>query len=319
MPLLGPINPLELARGVRAATSSASQRLRPDHLAIRQHAVQWYVGAPMTHFFLYAAVAPSRSMPRASDDGQVGRALTFVVDAFPKVFPETPAWADDRYTLFATEDPQGGRVHQLYVHRTGLIELLWALTPHPPAASAADPQLDAGEIVRVVGQLATAVAGDAYREISRAGRGRRRFARVDWWFQLTTSVSGDGSQRHWSGLKFTQAPPPRAAHQWPAAPLNGYAAEGLGHVRRQTPSFEIANALLGEVVKANGYYAFADSVEETVRATLQNRRELNVGPPAQIGHGGEIDAPDHASGLGSSPAEHPTEPPSVPSSVDRIS
>ena len=164
----------------------------------------------MTHFFLYAVVAPSRSAPRAFDDRQVRRARSFANEAFPDVFPDTPPCADDRYTLFAVEDADGGRVHQLYVHRTGLIELLWALTPHSSDDTDGELLLDAAEIAEVVHRLANAVAADSYRQISRAGRGRRRFARVDWWFQLAGSVSGHNGQRHWTGLRFAQAPPPRA-------------------------------------------------------------------------------------------------------------
>jgi hypothetical protein len=273
MAVFGPLNPFELARSARAAVTTAGRRLRPDHLAIRQRAVQWYLGAPMTHFFLYAVVAPSRSAPRAFDDRQVRRARAFASDAFPGVFSDPPAWADDRYTMFAVQDADGGRLHQLYVHRTGLIELLWALTPHTSDDGTDELRLDATELARVVNRLAAAVAGDSYRQISCAGRGRRRFARVDWWFQLAGSVSDPEGQRHWTGLRFPHAPPPRATHHWPAAPLDGYAGEKLSHARRRTPAGEVANILLSELVTANGYYDFAASLEQTVSASLA------AGPP----------------------------------------
>jgi hypothetical protein len=138
MSVLGPLNPLELARTGRDAVAAFGRRVRPDHLSVRQRAVQWYAGGSMTHFFLYAVVAPSRSAPRAFDDGQVRRAQTFVTAAFPGLFPPTPAWGDDRFTLFAVEDADGSRLHQIYVHRTGLIELLWPLIPiHPDGDNSA--------------------------------------------------------------------------------------------------------------------------------------------------------------------------------------
>jgi hypothetical protein len=86
----------------------------------------------MTHLFLYVVVAPSRSAVRSHDDGQVGRAKAFAQEAFPGVFPSRPEWADDRFVLFAVEDPDGRRAHQLYVHRSGLIELMWALQTEVP-------------------------------------------------------------------------------------------------------------------------------------------------------------------------------------------
>jgi hypothetical protein len=226
------------------------------------------VGASMTHFFFYVVVAPSRSAPRAFDDGQVGRSRDFVTAAFPDVFAQTPVWADDRLTLFAVEDRDGGRLHQLYIHRTGLIELLWPLTPLQSEEDDSTRVLDAGEIVRVVDQLVGAVASDVYRGISHAGRGRRRVARVDWWFQLAGSVSGDTGQCPWTALRFAGEAPPRAAHHWPAAPIYGYAGEQLASVRRDMPAREIAAILLSEIVKANGYYDFAARVEHTVTASL---------------------------------------------------
>jgi hypothetical protein len=281
MPVLGPLDPLELARSAAGAVAAASRRVRPDHLPIRQRAVQWHVGGSMTHFFLYAVIAPSRSAPRRFDDGQVRRAQAFVAAAFPDVFQQTPVWADDRFTLFAVEDSDGGRLHQLYVHRSGLIELLWPLTPTQSEQDDAALMLDAGEIVCVVDQLAGAVAGDTYREISRAGRGRRRFARVDWWFQLAGSVSGETGQRPWTGLRFAAEAPPRAANHWPAAPTYGYGGEQLGSVRRRTPGRVIARNLLSEIVKANGYYDFAACVEHTVTGALSEGRPTTGGRPAE--------------------------------------
>lgn len=120
MPFLGPLDPFELARHLRRGFSAATQRLRPDHLAIRHRAVQWFPGTSMSHFFLYVVVAPSRSALRSFDDGQVGRARAVVEDAFPGVFPDNPAWADERFVLFAVEGADGGREYQLYVHRPGL-------------------------------------------------------------------------------------------------------------------------------------------------------------------------------------------------------
>jgi hypothetical protein len=105
----------------------------------------------------------------------------------------------------------------LYVHRSGLVELLWALSAEQQESGVDELVLDVQEIAAVVAHLAAAVARRPYAEVSSGGRGRRRFARMDWWFSLTPYVSAADGGRAWTGLRFEGAAPPRAQHQQPAA------------------------------------------------------------------------------------------------------
>lgn len=219
----------------------------------------------MVRLYLYVVVAPSRFAPRPFDDGQVRRACTFAVDAFPGVFDTTPTAADARMTLFAVEGDDRCRERALYVHPTGLVELLWALAPEQPTGSDDELLLDTTEMTSVITQLAAAVGRRPYTELSKAGRGWRRRARVDWWFHMATAISGPNGSRSWTALKFPGNAPPRARHEWAAAPIEGYGWPRLRNSRRTKPPEDVARVFLAEFVAANGYYDFTTAVEAAVQ------------------------------------------------------
>lgn len=267
MSILGPLNPVQLLAAGRRLVLAGTRRIRPDHQAIARREVR-FSPANMASLYLYVVVAPSRSAPRKFDGGQVRRARDFTEDAFTGVFPEVPEWADERLTLFTLEGPDRKRERALYVHRTGLVELLWALTPEERPGEEPDLLLDATEMAWVVAQLAAAVGRRAYAEISNAGRGRRRLARVDWWFHLATSISGANGSRTWTGLTFAGEAPRRARNWSPAMPTDGYAWKELMNSNRSLPPGEVARAFLTALLGANGYYEFADAVALTARQSL---------------------------------------------------
>jgi hypothetical protein len=153
-------------RAVRRGVLSATARLRPSHRAIAMRTVRFSPDNAI-RLYLYVAVAPSRLAPRPFDDGQVRRAQGFVAEAFPGVFDPTPRTADESTTLFTVEGDDGYREHQLYVHRTGLVELLWALAYQDDGDALT---LDPVEMAYVVMRTAQAVAQKPFAEISRAGR-----------------------------------------------------------------------------------------------------------------------------------------------------
>jgi hypothetical protein len=99
---------------------------------------------------------------------------------------------------------------------------------------------------------------------AKAGRGWRRRARVDWWFHVATAISGAAGPRSWTALRFPGEAPPRARHDWAAAPVEGYGWERLRNSRRRRPPEEIARAFLTEFLTANGYYEFSDALETTI-------------------------------------------------------
>jgi hypothetical protein len=180
------------------------------------------------------------------------------------VFSPVPASAEDRLTLFTVEAEDQCRERALYVHRTGLVELLWALAPQPVEGEGDGFQIDAAEIATIIVQLAAAIGRRPYSEIAKIGRGRRRFGRVDWWFHLATGVSGGEGSRYWTGLVIDGQTPPRAGQQYPAAPPHGYCGQELRNSRRSRDPHEIARALLARVLAENGYYEFSSAIDETM-------------------------------------------------------
>ena len=264
MPILGPLDPAQLARSARGALVGAAQRLRPDHRTITTGSVQFYPTG-MRRFYLYAAVAPSRCAARTFDERQVGRAAAFAADAFDEVFDATPSIADQDTTVFTVRGDDGADERALYVHRSGLVELLWALVVEQPEGRSGELALDASEIAAVLARVAAAVGRRLYAELSRAGRGRRRFARLDWSVNLASYVSTADGERAWTALRFPgEAAPPRAQHQQPAAPPAGFGAHRLRNRRRKLAPIKVARVVLGEVLAANGYYEFRTAVEQTV-------------------------------------------------------
>jgi hypothetical protein len=245
----------------------AAQRLRPDHHTIATGSVQFYPTG-MRRFYLYAAVAPSRSAARAFDERAVRRAGAFAADAFPAVFEPPPSIADQDTPVFTVRGDNGADERALYVHRTGLVELLWALTVEQPEGGGGELALDASEIAAVLARVAGAIGRRPYAEVSRAGRGRRRFARVDWSVNLAPYVSTADGERAWSALRFADAAPPRAQHQQPVAQPGGFGAQRLRNRRRKLAPIKVARVVLGELSAANGYYEFTAAVEQTLaRAT----------------------------------------------------
>lgn len=266
MAILGPLNPAQLASAARSALQSAIRRLRPDHRSIAGGTIV-FPSSAMRRFYLLAAVAPSRSAPRAYDDQQVQRAGAFAADAFPGVFATVPSSANRETTVFSVAGQDGAAERVLHVHRTGLVELLWSLGPQRGSGDEDELLLDAEEIATVVVHLARALARRPYGELSRAGRGRRRFARVDWWFNLAAEIDTPEGRRAWTGLTFPAGSPPRAGQRYPSSPADGYGSEALRGRRRGAPSRAV-QALVGEVLATNGYYDFTAALDQTVEQAL---------------------------------------------------
>lgn len=225
----------------------------------------------MGRLYLYAVVAPSRFAPRPYDPGQVRRAQAFATDAFPGVFDTVPTYAEESVTLFAVEVPDGFHERALYVYPTGEVELLWSLTPEEDGD---ELRLDTAEMATVIAQLADAIGRQPYAELSKAGRGRRRLARVDWNFNLATRVSGPNGPRAWTGLTFVGEAPPRARGQFPGAPVGGYGWPRLRSSRRKKPGEEIAGVFLSEMLTASGYYDFDPAVGSTIESVRAARAAL---------------------------------------------
>ena len=275
MPVFGSLNPVQVATALRRWGAAAARRVRPDHRSIGTIEVK-FPGTLMNRFYLYVAVAPSRSATRSRDDGQVSRARAFAEDLLPGIFGPEPSYSFDGMTVF-TVNPTGRTVERaLYVHRSGLIELLWALTPTP--TNDGKIVLDVEEMIAVIGRLVLAVGRSPYADISRAGRGRRRFARLDWRFNLAAAISSTEGERSWSGLRFPDVQPQRARDQRPSPTPVGYGLEKLRNTRRSTHPARLARVFVTDMLVANGYFEVSAAVEQGLESGL-NMLEL---PPAPM-------------------------------------
>lgn len=237
----------------------------------------------MVRHYLYIKVAPSRYAPRPSDDLAVDRAQRFVERAFLGVFPREPDTAGPDQVGFAVWDEQRStHRHAVYVHRSGLVEVLWEMVLEP-GARPGEHALDAVELVRPILSLAEGVASDEYAQLSRAGRGRRRFARVDWLLSTTSYASGQDGQIGWDAVAFPASSPPRAANQRPVTPPGGYGQRTLRSSRRRRKPDDIAAAFMRELLLENGYHSLGDAVDEVVaaakRARTMRRDDTQAGPP----------------------------------------
>lgn len=258
---LGPLDPFKLAGTTGRGLSGARRRLQPDHSTIQRRAVR-FSAHTMVLPYLYVLVSPSRSAPRDYDSGQTGRAFDFAQAAFPGVFPKQPAAADRDHTRFSVEDDRARQERALIVHRSGLVELLWASLPAPGT----EQLLDLEEVSAVLMRLARAVAGPEYVQISRAGRGLRRFAKLDWNLYVSArSRVDDDLDVSWGGFRFADDTPPRANHNWFAAPPDGYGSPDVVNLSRRTQPEQIAAAFLERLISENGYSDYESAIAETLK------------------------------------------------------
>lgn len=258
MALLGPVNPIQLAAGASRAVRSLSERLRADHNTLAGRQVRFAPQA-MSRYYLYAAVAPSRRSSRPWDDQQVARAQRFARRFSSEQWTDGPRTADADLTCFGEEGVDGAFERVLYVHRDGLVEMLWALSYDDVDECR---ELNAVELASVVTALACAVASAEYEGICRAGWLTRRVRRTDWLFCVATAVPGESGQRHWDELRFPGQPPPRAVGARANMPPAGYGRETLQSLRRKSAPREVPTALVRELLAANGYHAIGALPEE---------------------------------------------------------
>lgn len=185
------------------------------------------------------------------------------------VFPTVPLTAEASLTTLGARTEDGAFERALHVRPTGLVELLWALSPH--RGDGDQLLLDATEIVAVSMPLAAAVGRAPYADLSSIGSGRRRFGRVDWQFGVATAISTADGLRYWNALRFPDTTPPRAAHDRGFMPPIGCGSEALRSSRRSTSANVVACILLEELLKGNGYYAYGAAIEATITAAARTR------------------------------------------------
>lgn len=256
------------------AAGAALRRVRPDHRAISLRQIRVHPDAMARHY-LYVSVAPSRWAMRPSDDEAVARAQAFAARIFPGVFASRPASSNADVVVFRSDSGEESSVweRRLLVHRTGLVELLWAvdLVSMPDGDGELLPILD---VLRPLQALATGVATAEYARLSRLHCPWRRFARVDWWLAVTTSTATQTGPRCWRGVSFPGAAPERSQHDRGYMPRGGYGDRALKSSSRRGAPGRVPVVLLRELLQANGYFNADAAVAETLAA-------LEASPPLQ--------------------------------------
>jgi hypothetical protein len=152
----------------------------------------------------------------------------------------------------------------MYVHPTGLVELMWELPV--PDDEAGDVWVLGSEIARRVMKLADAVSTEAYAQVSALARPARRRARVDWHFDIATRINGTNGPRNWTGIEFVGEQPPRTRQEWVDPPTYGYDGGKFWSRRRRTTDADLATLLLERLAADSGYHDCQAAVARTVAA-----------------------------------------------------
>jgi hypothetical protein len=227
----------------------------------------------MTRHYLYVALAPSRSATRRADDRSVSRAREFARLALPGVFPDQPSYSDRDLVVFTAGDGVTGPARRLTVHRTGLVELLWAVDLDDDDGRLMLPIMD---VLQPVLALAAAAATPEYSQLGTLARPWRRLGKLDWWIAVTTDVPTSDGPIAWSGVLFPCDPPARSAHDRGQMPPGGYGADALRSLRRRKAIDRVPRVLLGELLQANGYFEADAVIEHTLAASHDAQRGASL-------------------------------------------
>ncbi|MGQ0775397.1 MAG: hypothetical protein ACT4NY_13395 [Pseudonocardiales bacterium] len=214
-----------------------------DHRPItgRQGRPDQYYGA----FYVFVAVAPSKSPKPLLPIDFADRARELIDGAFPGDFPSEPDYSGRELVRYrhAIEGAQSP-AHQITIYPTGLVELQWIIAA-PPATA-----LPLADAVAAVGRLHRAVQSSMFPNLHQ----RRWFARwrhVDWRIGINGfAVLPTGSSVGWTDIV---TPDPR-----PSCPSTGYAADRLVSSRRGTKLDSILTPVMEELLNSGGYIDSAE-------------------------------------------------------------
>jgi hypothetical protein len=267
------VNPVQLVNVATRAWRVASARTRADHSTLDLRQVR-FAPQSMTRYYLYAATAPSRRTAREWDDDQVARAQQFARSFITDAWVDAPETADQEVTIFRERAPDGSADRALYVHRNGLVELLWALGCE--LDDEGRRELDVTELAHVTVAFAVAVAGREYRNVCRTTRRPLSARRTDWLLQVSTAVSTSEGQHLWDALHFPGEAPSRAMGSRASAPLNGYGSGALRSLRRRKAPARVPATLLKEFMATNGYYGAAGLADRLAAEANRDHSQVAI-------------------------------------------
>lgn len=246
-------NAQTLLRGWR----SALRLLSADHQTIykRQSRVD---GPGGDKFRLHVALAPSRRLrkPRLPDMSEAGR---FAEAAFDEPFAVQFA-SNSLVKLAAAEDCRFPSTITLFPN--ALIEAVWNI-PHSTNGGDAIV-LNASDVLRPLNCMARKVRDGSYADLFSCWRHRR----IDWFVNLSATISGETGLQHWSQMRFPGREPRLQTNQKPFAPVEGLVPEQLRGLSPRAGLEELESVVLRGLLEFNGYggaeVAVAD-VLETMR------------------------------------------------------
>lgn len=261
-----------LSRALTAAARRTRAALRADHGPINGRSHR-HLDATMTRFFLYAAVAPSRT-PRPRDvERWTAHALALREKLNLTGLPGEPDWLDGEAARWESpSQADGARQASVLITCNGLVEIFVALDEHEGDR----PTLSLAQVADVLTLLSAAIGSDAYPGCA-GWRVGVRARRVDLVAAVTARRTGTEGAQSWTVLRFEQAPPPRSAQRRASMPPAGYGPPLLWSVRRSRLERRAVAVVVEQLLRANGYYALGDlpvRVADAARARAGEQRNV---------------------------------------------
>ncbi|HEV2254425.1 MAG TPA: hypothetical protein VGS06_14625 [Streptosporangiaceae bacterium] len=262
----------------RSALAIVRAHLRRDHRTLyggRAWALPQSVsaGAPCSARVLVAC-APSRAIRQSGIDPD--RAIPFIRESFPGMFPDEPSMSlpqeGIKFTVASQGSPSDGYA---WAWASGRVDL------------AIDIQLDCGpdqrfsipllDVLRPIAMMAAAVSGPSYAKVY--GKTRTRLPRrFDWFIAISMDYVHPGALTiEWDDVTFPGRRPPRAGSgQRTFCPVGGYAAAKLKNWKAGSSVAELLAVFLEDFLKQNGYHDSASAITDAVAAAVVHAVDGNA-------------------------------------------
>jgi hypothetical protein len=233
-------------------TSSLEARMIADHRPI---AGTNNLGQGGRHFWLWVAVAPSRSPNRLDPQEFTEQAhelarLVFGEDRFRIDY----LGSEEGRFIESDRDAasEWGDAHTLRVHPDGRVVMQWVLSTKP-IAGVEGAQLSLDEIIEFVNRTYCMAHDLRFRAI----HGRRRtgkFRRLDWRVGLSPSISGPDGSIYWRSLSSsTGIPDVLPTGQRPSCPTVGFASDKMVSLKQSATLSETFRPALEQLLVDAGY------------------------------------------------------------------
>jgi len=212
------------------------------------------------------ACAPSRAIRESGIDPD--RAIPFVRESFPAMFPDEPSMSlpqeGVKFTVSTSGSPGDGYA---WTWGSGRVDLAVDVVLDCDASQRfVIPLLD---VLRPIALMANAVSGPGYAKLY--GTTRTRLARrFDWFIAVSMNfLRPDACTTEWDDIAFPGRRPPRAGSgQRTFCPVVGYAAAKLRNWKAGSSVADLLAVFLEDFLKQNGYHDVADAVSDAVTAAM---------------------------------------------------